>query len=74
LADLFGAEDGNIVAGKGAAGHCSGLPGPPGDTDLPGQIGDLLIERTVFGAAESTKTLVNPNRARAWCSPKIAAS
>jgi hypothetical protein len=22
----------------------------------------------------NTKTLVNPNKARAWCSPKIAAS
>jgi hypothetical protein len=44
LADLLGAQDGNIVAGEGAASHCSGLPGPPRDTDLPDQVGDLLVE------------------------------
>jgi hypothetical protein len=41
-----------IVAGKSAAGHGAGLPGPSGDPDLPDQVGDLLVEGCIFGAAE----------------------
>jgi hypothetical protein len=52
LANLSGAQDRNIVAGKGAAGHCPGLPGPSGGPDLPDQVEDLLVERSIFGAAE----------------------
>lgn len=44
LAGLLGAQDGNIVAGEGAAGNSSGLPGPPPDPYLPDQVGDLLVE------------------------------
>jgi hypothetical protein len=47
-----GAQDRNIVAGKGAADHCPGLPSASGDPDLPDQVGDLLVERAIFGAAE----------------------
>jgi hypothetical protein len=73
-ADLFGADDRNVVSGEGAAGHGAGLPIRPGDPGLADQVGDLLVERAVFGATNITNTLVRPNNARASCSPKTAPS
>src|SRR5215207_3633016 len=34
-ADLLRPEDRNVLPGEGAAGHRTGLPGAPGDPDLP---------------------------------------
>ena len=53
--------------------HCPGLPAPACDPNLPDQIGDRRLNAPSLEPPNNTKTLVNPNSARAWCSPKIAA-
>ena len=49
---LGAGEDGDVVAGDGAVRHRAGLPGGAGDADGAEQVGDLLVERDVLGAAE----------------------
>src|SRR5699024_8032951 len=51
LADLGAGEDGDVLTGYRAAGS-SGLPGGAGDPDGAEEVGDLLVEGDVFGAAE----------------------
>jgi hypothetical protein len=41
-----------MSSGEGAAGHGAGLPIRPGDPGLADQVGDLLVERTIFGATK----------------------
>jgi hypothetical protein len=74
LADLFGARRMALSSPERVCGrHCPGLPAPACDPNLPDQIGDRRLNAPSLEPPNNTKTLVNPNSARAWCSPKIAA-
>ncbi len=52
LADLFGAQDGDVVAGEAAAARLAGLPAAAADAGGAEEVGDLLVERDVLGPAE----------------------
>jgi hypothetical protein len=55
-------QDCDVFPGEAASGHRPGLPGPPHDTDLPDQIGDLLVERAIFRAAEHHQHVGQPEQ------------
>ena len=57
LADLGAGEDGDVFAGDGAAARLPGLPGGAGDPDGAEQVGDLLVEGDVLGAAEQDQVV-----------------
>ena len=73
-ADLFGAEDVDVVAGHGAVGRGAGLPAGPGDPDGADQVGDFFVEGGVLRAAEHDQDVGQAEHGAGFVSPKIAAS
>ena len=62
LADLGGGQDRNVLAGHLSAAHAPALPGRSRDADLAEQVGDLLDEGDVLGAAEHDEVVGQPEQ------------
>lgn len=62
LADLFGAQDRDVVAGEAAAVALAALPAASADAGGAEQVGDLLVERDVLGPAEQDEDVGEPEQ------------